>query len=73
MAGASTIRPAAADTGEGDTSRDSGQTPEQLPAADDSLMSTATAPAAVRARRAARGDAPYAVVGRPATRATASA
>src|SRR4051794_32400753 len=40
-----------------------GQTPDQLPAADDSLMSTATAPAAVRPRP--RGDAPYAVVGRP--------
>ena len=40
-----------------------GQTPEPLAAADDSLMSTATAPAAVRPRP--RGDAPYAVVGRP--------
>ena len=41
-----------------------GQTPERLPAADDSLMSTATAPAVVRPTRP-RGDAPYAVVGRP--------
>src|SRR4051812_49557750 len=40
-----------------------GQTPDPLPAADDSLMSAATAPAAVRPRP--RGDAPYAVVGRP--------
>src|SRR4051812_33815597 len=38
-------------------------TPERLPAADDSLMSTAAAPAAVRPRP--RGDAPYAVGGRP--------
>ncbi len=41
-----------------------GQTPERLPSADDSLMSTATAPAVVRPTRP-RGDAPYAVVGRP--------
>ena len=40
-----------------------GSTPEPLSAADDSLMSTATAPAAVRPRPG--GDAPYAVVGRP--------
>src|SRR4051795_12588599 len=40
-----------------------GHTPESAPAVDDSLMSTATAPAAVRPRP--RGDAPYAVVGRP--------
>src|SRR6187397_1860998 len=41
----------------------SSHTPEQLPAADDSLMSTATAPAVVRPTRP-RGDAPYAAVGR---------
>src|ERR1700752_4730293 len=40
-----------------------GQTPEQPPAAVDSPMPTATAPAAVRPRP--RGDAPYSVVGRP--------
>src|SRR3954463_8825944 len=48
----------------GDATVPPGQTPEQLPAADDSLMSTATAPAVVRPTRP-RGDAPYAVVGRP--------
>src|SRR3954447_4619012 len=40
-----------------------GHTPDPVPAADDSLMSTATAPAAVRPRP--RGDAPYALVGPP--------
>src|SRR6478609_11410772 len=49
--------------GQGEMTVTTGHTPEQLPAVDDSLMSTATAPAAVRARP--RGDAPYAVVGRP--------
>jgi putative nucleotidyltransferase with HDIG domain len=41
-----------------------GQTPEPLEAADHSPMSTAPATAPVRPR-APRGDAPYAVVGRP--------
>ena len=63
MAGASTIGPAVPIQGQGDMTVTPGQTPEPLPAADDSLMSTATAPAAVRPRP--RGDAPYAVVGRP--------
>ena len=63
MAGLSTIGPRVPIQGQGDTTMTPGQTPEQLPAADDSLMSTATAPAAVRPRP--RGDAPYAVVGRP--------
>jgi hypothetical protein len=49
--------------GQGDPTLTPGQTPERLTAADDSLMSTATAPAAVRPRP--REDAPYAVVGRP--------
>src|SRR6201991_4132077 len=63
MAGASTIGPGVPIHGQGDLPMTPGQTPEQLAAADDSLMSTATAPAAVRPRP--RGDAPYAVVGRP--------
>src|SRR5215204_2929337 len=63
MAGLSTIGPFVPIQGQGATTMTPGQTPDQLPAADDSPMSTATAPAAVRPR--ARGDAPYAVVGRP--------
>jgi len=63
MAGASTIGPAMPIQGQGGYPMTPGQTPEPLQAADDSLMSTATAPAAVRPRP--RGDAPYAVVGRP--------
>src|ERR671916_3142902 len=63
MAGGSTIGPALPIHGQGDMTMTPGQTPEPLSAADDSLMSTATAPAAVRPRP--RGDAPYAVVGRP--------
>src|SRR5215216_1791506 len=63
MAGASTIGPLVPIQGQGGMSMTPGQTPEPLAAADDSLMSTATAPAAVRPRP--RGDAPYAVVGRP--------
>src|ERR1044072_1460029 len=63
MAGASTIGPAVPIQGQGALAMTPGQTPEPLAAADDSLMSTATAPAAVRPRP--RGDAPYAVVGRP--------
>src|ERR687889_944802 len=65
MAGASTIGPAVPIQGQGDFAKTPGQTPEPLAAADDSLMSTATAPAAVRP--GPRGDAPYAVVGRPRT------
>src|SRR5688500_14661350 len=63
MAGLSTIGPRVPIQGQGGLTMTPGQTPEQLPAADDSRMSTATAPAAVRPRP--RGDAPYAVVGRP--------
>ena len=63
MAGVSTIGPVVPIQGQGDMTMTPGQTPEPLRAADDSLMSTATAPAAVRPRP--RGDAPYAVVGRP--------
>src|SRR4051794_12674800 len=63
MAGASTIGPAVPIQGQGAFAMTPGQTPESLAAADHSLMSTATAPAAVRQRP--RGDAPYAVVGRP--------
>src|SRR3954451_15839098 len=62
MAGASTIGPAVPIHGQGGFPMTPGQTPEPLAAADDSLMSTATAPAAVRPRP--RGDAPYSVVGR---------
>src|SRR3954463_4910731 len=63
VAGASIIGRDLPIQGQGDMTVTTGHTPEQLPAADDSLMSTATAPAAVRPRP--RGDAPYAVVGRP--------
>src|SRR4051794_3984105 len=63
MAGASIIGPRMPIHGQGDTTMTPGQTPEHLTAADDSAMSTATAPASVRPRP--RGDAPYAVVGRP--------
>src|SRR4051795_4885964 len=63
MAGASTIGLPMPIRGQGDVAMTPGQTPEPLAAADDSLMSTATAPAAVRPRP--RGDTPYAVVGRP--------
>src|SRR3954470_19376819 len=50
--------------GQGADAMTPGQTPEPLPAADDSLMSTATASAAAPSR-APHGEAPYAVVGRP--------
>src|ERR1044072_964730 len=63
MAGASTIGPAVPIQGQGDFAMTPGQTPEPLAAADDSLMSPATAPAGVRPRP--RGDAPSAVRGRP--------
>src|ERR1700710_1377838 len=63
MAGASTIGLPMPIRGQGDLAMTPGQTPEPLSAADDSLMSTAAASAAVRPRP--RGDAPYAVVGRP--------
>src|SRR4051812_42372084 len=65
MAGASTIGPRMPIPGQGGpTTMTPGQTPEHFAAADDSAMSTATAPASVRPR-APSGDAPYAVVGRP--------
>src|SRR3954452_23006125 len=65
MAGASTIGPRMPIQGQGGpTTMTPGQTPEHFAAADDSAMSTATAPASVRPP-APRGDAPYAVVGRP--------
>ena len=63
MGGASTIGLPMPISGQGDRAMTPGQTPEPLSAADDSLMSTATTSAAVRPRP--RGDAPYAVVGRP--------
>ncbi len=63
MAGASTIGQTMPIPGQGGMTVTPGQTPEPLAAADDSLMSTATASATVRPRP--RGDAPYAVVGRP--------
>src|SRR3954467_10850806 len=63
MARASTIGPRRPMHGQGGTTMTPGRTPEHLSAADDSGMSTATAPASVRPRP--RGDAPYAVVGRP--------
>ena len=63
MAGVSTIGPVVPIRGQGDMTMTPGQTPEPLSAADDSLMSTASASATVRPRP--RGDAPYAVVGRP--------
>src|ERR1700742_2772462 len=63
MARASTIGPGLPIEGQGDPIMTPGPTPERAPAVDDSLMSTATASAAVRPRP--RGDAPYAVVGRP--------
>src|SRR4051794_16876364 len=63
MAGASTIGPGLPIGSQGTTTMTPGQTPEPLDAADASLRTTAPAPAAVRPRP--RGDAPYAVVGRP--------
>src|SRR5436190_37378 len=63
MAGVSTIGPTVPIPVQGDISMTPGQTPEQFTAADDSDMSTAPATAPVRRRP--RGDAPYAVVGRP--------
>src|SRR4051794_3136424 len=63
MAGGSTIGLPMPIPGQGDISVTPGPTPETLSAGDDSLMSTPTPPAAVRPRP--RGDAPYAVVGRP--------
>src|SRR4051812_48887029 len=63
MAGASTIGPRMPIWDQGRNSMTPGQTPEHLTAADDSHMSTAPASAPVRSRT--RGDAPYAVVGRP--------
>jgi putative nucleotidyltransferase with HDIG domain len=63
MAGASTIGPEMPIWDQGRSTMTPGQTPEHLTAADDSHMSTAPASAPVRARP--RGDAPYAVVGRP--------
>src|ERR687893_2155268 len=63
MARVSTIGPVLPIHGQGDMTMTPGQTPEPLRAADDSLMSTATAPAAVRPRPG--GREPYAVVGRP--------
>src|SRR5918997_1572004 len=63
MARVSTIGPLVPIQGQGGTTMTPGQTPEPLRAADDSLMSTATAPAAVRPRPG--GREPYAVVGRP--------
>src|SRR5919112_3351936 len=63
MAGASTTGPNLPIPSQGTTTMTPGQTPDPLTAADDSPMSTASAPAPVRSRP--RGDAPYAVVGRP--------
>src|ERR687883_1347632 len=63
MAGASTIGPGMPIGPQGTTTMTPGQTPDPLSAADDSTMSTAPATAPVRPRP--RGDAPYAVVGRP--------
>src|SRR4051794_36979038 len=64
MAGGSTMGPRMPIQGQsGPPTMTPGQTPEPFAAADDSVMSTATAPASVRPRPS--GDAPYAVVGRP--------
>src|ERR1051325_3957811 len=63
MARTSTTGPPLPIHGQGDFAMTAGQTPEPISAADDSLMSTAPAPAAVKPRP--RDDAPYAVVGRP--------
>src|ERR1700749_5107850 len=64
MAGASTIGPEMPIGSQGSTTMTPGQTPEPLEAADHSPMSTAPATAQVRPQRP-RGEAPYAVVGRP--------
>src|ERR1700749_1395269 len=63
MAGASTIGPGMPIGSQGSTTMTPGQTPEPLQAADHSPMSTV--PATTPARPRPRGDAPYAVVGRP--------
>ncbi len=63
MGGPSTIGPAMPIAGQGGISLTPAQTPEPHDPADHSLMSTAPATAAVKARP--REEAPYAVVGRP--------
>src|SRR6201996_4340307 len=64
MAGGSTIGPGVPIQRQGSTTMTPGQTPEPPEAADHSPMSPAPATTPVRPR-APRGDAPYAVVGRP--------
>src|SRR6201989_1014424 len=63
MAGGSTIGPGMPIGRQGSTTMTPGHTREPLEAADHSAMSTAPATTPVRPRP--RGDAPYAVVGRP--------
>src|ERR1700749_3459604 len=63
MAGASTIRPNFPIGGQGGTSMTPAQAPDPDDPAADSIMSTAPAQAAVKARP--REDAPYTAVGRP--------
>src|SRR6266571_1971614 len=63
MARASTIGPGLPIAGQGGLSMTPARPPDHLDPADDSIMSTSPAQAALKARP--REEAPYAVVGRP--------